>query len=321
MVVLSATALSPCFAQSKLAFDVASVKPGGPVVPGSGNPMRGGPGTDDPGRITWTRVMLQDVFTRAYGVRDDQISAPAWINNYDLGDSNRYTITAIMPKETTAEQFQVMLQNLLVERFHVVVHHETRDFPGYELTMAPGGPKLKLASPEDKAEPSRPPGMLGRDANGFPIRRPGSPVARVTPGPGMWGMIRSSNRMSMTQFTADLGGMVNESNGVKAGTPIPRVVDKTGLTEDYEFTLGYAGLFTPPASVARMYANAMAGLAAEMAAMRPAGSGAVDTAPGEVGPTLFTALEQQLGLRLQKTRNAPVDIIVIDHIDKVPAED
>lgn len=121
-------------------FDAASVK----VFDQQGSTpigKRGGPGTSDPGRITFGRTPLMPLLTKAYGVEADQISGPAWMS--DFMGPNLYSITATMSPDTTIEQFQVMLQNLLLERFQMKVHHETRNFPGYELTVAPGGPKLK----------------------------------------------------------------------------------------------------------------------------------------------------------------------------------
>src|SRR6185436_8412132 len=115
-------------------FDAASVKAGSPeFVPGVSVSMRGGPGTSDPGRITYSWMNLKFLLTRAWDVRTDQITGPAWLS--DPGNRDTYTITATMPPDTTKEQFQRMLQSLLIERFRIKLHHETRDFPGYELTV------------------------------------------------------------------------------------------------------------------------------------------------------------------------------------------
>jgi uncharacterized protein (TIGR03435 family) len=109
---------------------------------------------------------------RAYGVKNDQISGPPWLDDSDV---NCITIAATMSPDTTTENFQLMLQNLLVERFHLVVRHELKDFPGYELVVPSGGPKLKEAAPEDNVgDAPRPFGPPGKDGNGFPVRRPGS---------------------------------------------------------------------------------------------------------------------------------------------------
>jgi uncharacterized protein (TIGR03435 family) len=189
LIVARAPAQSPT-------FDAVSVKPAGPFVPGSMG-MRGGPGTNDPGRIISTYVMLKNVLMKAYDLRPDQISGPAWMDDYSIGDSNFFSITATMPPSTTPERFRLMLQNLLAERFHLAVHHETREFPGYELVVASGGPKLREAAPEDGGAARRP--VERFDANGFPIRRLGDSSFTSLPRPGTWGIIRSSNRVSMAK--------------------------------------------------------------------------------------------------------------------------
>ncbi len=150
IALLSLTLAPQSFAQS---FDVASVKiDNGPLVPGVTGRMRGGPGTSDPGRYTATQQDLKVIITTAYGVRLDQISGPAWFD--DPGPN--FTITATMPPDTTKAQFQLMLQNLLAERFHLALHHETRNFPGYDLVVAPGGLKLKPWAPDPNGIANQP---------------------------------------------------------------------------------------------------------------------------------------------------------------------
>jgi uncharacterized protein (TIGR03435 family) len=292
-------AATVAFAQSKPTFDAASVKPQDPSVPRTGAKWRGGPGTNDPGRITYNHVEMRDLLMQAYGVGWDQIAGPKWVNDPSTDYSDSFAITATMPKDTTVEQFQLMLRNLLAERFHLVVHHETKGFPGYELTVAPGGSKLK-ESPEDNAVDTGRRGPMANDANGFPLRLPGSSGQGRSPRPGKRGMFLSSNRVSMAQFTQQLGMMINQSNAAEFHAVVPRVVDKTGLTGVYEFTLGFAGI------------NILRGGPPDGAADAPD--------PGETGPTLFTALEKQLGLNLTKVKDVPVDMLVVDHVDKTPTE-
>ena len=131
-------------ADSNVTFEAASVKPAGPFVPGEMGSMRGGPGSGDPGRITSARATLSDLLARAYDVWLDQISGPAWLNDRS---AYAYRIDATLPPKTTMEQFRLMLQNLLAERFHLRLHHETKTRPGYELVVASGGPKLKESAP------------------------------------------------------------------------------------------------------------------------------------------------------------------------------
>ena len=138
LAVLTACA---AFAQSTgnpPSFEVASVKPAAPMTDGRIRVMtRGGPGTPDPGQITYSNVSIKNVMTTAYNVKGYQISGPDWL------DSLRFDITAKVPPGTTKEQFQLMLQNLLAERFKLTLHHQSKDLPIYALVVAKGGPKLK----------------------------------------------------------------------------------------------------------------------------------------------------------------------------------
>jgi len=129
------------------AFEVASVKASGPLKQGRPVGMRGGPGTNDPGQISWNYVTLQDVVLRAYDLKEFQVSAPSWMS------SEHYDITAKVPADTGKEQFQIMLQNLLSERFHLKAHREVQQGTVYELVTGKNGPRFK-ASPPETAPPA-----------------------------------------------------------------------------------------------------------------------------------------------------------------------
>jgi uncharacterized protein (TIGR03435 family) len=144
--------LSPCLlgivsaiavAAQALTFEAASIKPS-PAADARPR-LAGGPGTANPGQITYTNVTLASVLVRAYAVKAFQISGPDWLT------SRRYDIAAKIPSETTPEQFRTALQNLLAERFRLELHRETRPIPGYELVIGRSGTKLK--SPADGGEP------------------------------------------------------------------------------------------------------------------------------------------------------------------------
>ena len=82
-------------------FEVASVKPAEPPTGmGMRVMMRGGPGSADPGQITYTNVTLKNVLMNAYAVKGYQINGPKWL------DSERFDIVAKIPKGATKEQFQ-----------------------------------------------------------------------------------------------------------------------------------------------------------------------------------------------------------------------
>lgn len=106
-----------------------------------------GPGTTDPGRVRFGRVTLAELLQKAFGVQPDQVSGHAWMA--DPMEPDKYDVAATMAPGTTKEQFQVMLQKLLAERFELAVHHGTRNVPGYELVVSKGGPKLAEAAPND----------------------------------------------------------------------------------------------------------------------------------------------------------------------------
>lgn len=93
-----ATLISVAFGQT---FEVASVKPSPPASQGRGG-AQGGPGTSDPGRITYFRVTLQRLIGEAYGVNFDQIQAPGWISE------ERYDIRATVPAGATKDDLKVM---------------------------------------------------------------------------------------------------------------------------------------------------------------------------------------------------------------------
>ena len=105
----------------------------------------------------------------------------------------------------------------------------------------------------------------------------------------------------MAMFCRGLGNNINMSNGTPTG-PQARVVDKTGLTGTYEFTLEFAG------SVGMMPSAPAEGEPGTPLASDPTGG----------APDIFTAVEKQLGLKLVKVKDIPVDILIVENADKVP---
>jgi uncharacterized protein (TIGR03435 family) len=243
------------FAQT---FDVASVKPSGPK---SVRMSDGGPGTHDPERFSYSKARLKDLLYYAWGlVSEQQISGPGWL------ETELYDIVAKIPPGTTKKQFQVMLQNLLAERFKMRVHHETKEFPVYELVVGKGGPKLT-----ESVEGAPP---VNKD--GFPPLPEGRPGIVVRQ--DVTGRARMIGHEEPISRLADM-----------LGNPTDRVVlDKTGLTGKYDFTLAYNWK--------------------ELA-----------SADDDPSPNVFIAVQQQLGLKLVD-KKAPFDVIVVDHAEKVPTE-
>jgi len=283
-------------------FEAESVKVA-PFISGQSRSLKGGPGSSDPGRITYTRVSLVQILSKAYGVQPDQITGPKWIGD----NSNLFVIVATMPPDTDEKQFQLMLQDLLANRLHLTLHHETKSFPGYQLTVAKGGPKLK-ESPSAGDPPPVGRGMtIGPDGN---LQRTGPGVSAM--------YLRGAERTVYKERTIDalvsgLGAMINLSIGANAGSPIPVVVDKTGLTGKYDFNLNFS-CAVPSCSTSP---HAPSGLAPQVSS-DPAPASSQDDPTGI--PNLFVALERQLGLKLEKTKDVAVDALVIDHVDNTPTE-
>ena len=280
--------LGQAAADTRLTFEVASVRPSGPAEPGRGGAARFG--TSDPGQITFRGTPLIEILRTAYGVDFDQISGPAWL--YD----ERYDIVAKLPPGTTQEQSNMMLQNLLVERFMMTLHHAAKDFPAYELTVAKGGPKLKeTAGTQAKpAQPGDAPRNFKTDPNGFPEVPEGTSGMRASMNNGVTRATFRAQPISM------LTGQLAATFGTIAGAnrfAMGRLVDNTGLTGKYDFTLEFAGRLGPGGIT-----------------LSPSVDAASDPAPD-----IFQALEKQLGLRLAKS-TVSKDTLIVDHIEKTPTE-
>jgi uncharacterized protein (TIGR03435 family) len=210
-----------------LQFDVASVKPFVPPVEVAQRMVfrgrRGGPGTDDPGQITWDGGTMKNILVNAFGIKNYQIAGPEWIN------SERYSIVAKVPARTTKEQVLVMWQKLLADRFGLAVHRETREIPIYEVTIAKGGPKLKQSHPIDEtktsieeAAPSKPTTRADGCPN-FPDVHGGFSV-RMTQG-----------RMQICASRITIGDICD---ALTSDLSRP-VFDNSGLTAAYDFALEF----------------------------------------------------------------------------------
>ena len=118
------------------AFDAAWVKPTAPQPPGQG---RGSNMRADPGRLTGTNVVLKQYILSAWGLKGYQVSTPEWMND------EHYDFTGTMPAGTPPHEVLQMLQGLLVDRFKLVTHRETRELTVYALVVDKNGLKLKPA--------------------------------------------------------------------------------------------------------------------------------------------------------------------------------
>jgi uncharacterized protein (TIGR03435 family) len=208
------------------------------------------------------------------------IKLPAKFSGPDWLQNVRFDISAKLPDGATKEAFHLMLQNLLAERFKLAVHREKKEMPVYELTVAKNGPKFKESVPKDAPQDDASPGKLKTDGEGYPVLAPGMTMAML---PGH-ARLRSENQ-TMEWFADMLSHQV--------GGPI---IDATGLKGKYDFVLSW--------------------VLEERSAAR---GGMPDAASEPTGPTLLSAIQSQLGLKLDAKKGL-VEVLVVDHIEKVPTE-
>ncbi len=282
-------------AQTKLAYDAASIKPSDPTQFATRIMIGGGQG----GRFSANGMTVRQIIIQAYGIQDFQLTGgPGWISN------DRFDIEATPPPgvSVTGQQNQEMLQSLLEERFQLKMRRETKPLPGYSLVLAKNGSKMKPSADQTPLTPGVPPagappapGGLGAVRVGGPGGpAPGGPGSGGPPaGPAARGMIRmspgsiSGGAMQMPQFIQILSRQLGRT-----------VVDNTGLTGLFDVELNYTPDRTPPQGTL------------------PPGVVLPQIDPD--GPTIFTAIQEQLGLRLESTTQ-PGDMLTIERIEK-PSE-
>jgi uncharacterized protein (TIGR03435 family) len=291
--ILILLTLLPAAYGERATFDVAAIKPASQSVQGGllyfG--CHGGPGTQDPGRWTCENITLANLVVTAFELKPYQFQT--W---YSRLENERFSVTAKIPEGATKEQFRQMQQNLLIERFGLKYHFEKEEIQGYELVLGKKAPKFKESEPEPHQDPqtgSRAiPGNrfnLELDKEGFPILPPGGSGVIMIPGraSGRW------PRMTMEEFATNL------SSSMMVDKP---VADGTGLKGKFDLSLHWA-----------------AELPHDLPRPQLAGQGNVPTASEPSGPNIFTALQEQLSLKLQPKRVA-IDRFMIDHIEKTPTE-
>jgi uncharacterized protein (TIGR03435 family) len=204
--------------------------------------------------------------------------------------SEYYEIDARMPVGTTTDQIKTMLQNLLVERFKMTIHRETRETDAYRLVVAKNGPKLREVEPPKGDVVLPPPPPPQRDADGRMIA-PRRPIASV------------DNRSDRSRWTFQQSRVTDLAAALERRFGKP-VTDATSLNGTYDFMLTFSaeGLPTPLDPL---------GFPIEP----PIG---VEPRPLDL-PNVFTALEEQLGLKFERTKGA-IDVLVIDQPQKTPIQ-
>jgi bla regulator protein blaR1 len=268
-------------------FEVASLKPDKDCP----NFSRVGNFSPSPGRLEMPCFTLQSLIQAAYGTFGDGVSinttplhmegGPSWMR------SDFYTLSAKADGPIRTEMLAgPMLRTLLGERFRLQAHRETREMPVYTLTVAKSGLKVKplaegACTPLDLTHPPAPP-------------KPGDPPPNLCTvmmiGRTAKGGIRMEVRgATMTQFAQRLSGRLDRT-----------VVNKTGITGMFNFPLEFApdpqmpGQQLPPG---------------------PGGNAPNPPRSDDSEPNLFTAVQEQLGLKLESAKG-PTDVLVIDHAER-----
>ena len=312
-------------ADAKLEFEVASIKPSSP----SGRGVirfdpKGGPGSGDPGRVTYSFTTILNLMVDAYSVKRYQVSGgPKWL------DSEQFDIAAKVPEGATKEQVKVMLQNLLAERFKLTLHRETKELPVYALVVGAKGPKLKDSTVTGTpAASDSQPRQGGRGATGTQAAAPPPPLP---PGLEKGGIKigpdgcpeappmaagRAGNFMMMTPNGVCMisNGQTMDGLAAQLSSRFDRpVIDQTGLKGKYDLKLRY-----DPSSMPEGRGGPIMMMKDGPGPGPAGGDPANRIAPdGDPPPTIFKALQEQLGLKLE-ARKGPVDLLVIDRVEKTP---
>jgi uncharacterized protein (TIGR03435 family) len=227
--------------------------------------------------ISITNFPVHMALREALGISDNQLfGEPGWLNS-DRFDIEAKVAADDVPKLKALDESQrwKMLLPVFEDRFALKFHHETRDLLQYVLVPAKGGVKLKEAA-SGNSDPGAP--KTGDGKGG------GEPMMRAGPG-------------EIILQDAPISGLVRFLSFQFHSS----IVDKTGLTGKYDFDLKWT-----PDEMEGNLPKAPDG--AQPGAENPA-------PPPTTGPSLFTALEEQLGLKLESHKE-PGDVIVIDHIDQ-----
>ncbi|HEY4358382.1 MAG TPA: TIGR03435 family protein [Acidobacteriaceae bacterium] len=194
-VLLALSAIPYCVAQAHPTFDVASVRPAAASV----DPNEGYWSPPTTNSFKAHNLTLARLITLAWNIDDNQIAdKPAWL------ETDHFEVTAKPAGDIilTREELRPRLQALLQERFHLVVHTETRPVPGYALTIAKGGAKLQAT--KGSRFPNYRVGVTDTELNGL-----------------NWSMAFLATQLQHP-----------------TGRP---VIDKTGLTGSYDLKVNFSG--------------------------------------------------------------------------------
>jgi uncharacterized protein (TIGR03435 family) len=269
-------------AAARREFEVATIKPS------AGQADRANVGVRISGsQVRIADLTLKDYIGLAYGIRSGQVTGPDWVGQ------ERFDISAKFPDDVKTGDLALMLQTLLADRFQLVVHREAKDLPVYELAVAKSGLKLREAVP---------------DANAVPVRPGTTNVAASGSAAGVDMDLGGGASFSLANNKLEIRKMTMASMADSLTRLVDRpVIDKTGLAGIYDLTLE----FTPEDYTGLMVRGGLnAGVVLPPQALR-----ALDVASANP----FAIPLENYGLTLE-SRRAPVDLVVVDSMQKTPKD-
>ena len=212
----------------------------------------------------------------------------------------KYDITAKAPVEFIGKELPQLLRTLLTDRFKLKTHTETRELPVYDLVLARSDGRLGPELKPSKSDCSKPDEVLAQqgaalakgDVGSF-IGKPQPCSVSTDPSGGPLNLMMRGDGQEMKQIVEILTQFT--------GRPVR---DKTGLTGRYDFAM-------------KLDLQMVLGLAQKLGANIPAGAAA--NIPQSDGSSLMTTLNEQLGLKLDSTKDAAT-IVVIDSVEAPVAD-
>jgi uncharacterized protein (TIGR03435 family) len=263
-------------AQAPLEFEVASIKRNTTNTFASGPPPN--PAS---GQVAMTNVPVQTIILRGYPLQTLPVQV---LGLPDWAESERYDVVAKGKPGATQEEQQQMWRALLLDRVKLQAHYDTRERPGYNLIFARNDKRLGPDLQPSSLDCTKPP---------EPFNLAGQPNEKAVEA---MAMARCSLLMMMSPTVQQVmsGGMtiaaIARMISGSAGRP---VIDRTALDGMYSVRLRFAR---------------------EGATITPAGIQAPSTPTDEV-PSLFTAVQEQLGLKLESA-TVQGQVLVVDHIER-----
>jgi uncharacterized protein (TIGR03435 family) len=285
LILSGIEAISGQTRQSKPAFEVTSVKP---YSEGNDRADFSGFLSHPGGHFHVAGVDLKMLITYAYRLRDEQIvGGPAWVSSALWEVSAKAEDSSVPATPTTfdpavPDAMALMVQSLIEDRFHLISHREVKELSTYDLIISKGGPKIQKAkdqAPSIPGQPTKEPSPTRKSGNSPP-----------SPPRGALNMFNSPSGSTLQGAAIPLSYLAN-------GLAISlrrAVVDRTNLTGLYDFKLQWA------------QDPMMLGITA---------SGGANRSSAPSGPSIFTAVQEQLGLKLESSKG-PVEVLVIDSLSK-----